>query len=208
MSRTIWGGAAVAMMLAVASGASAQAAAGSLLIDGTSTVRSWTCEAEQFTVKPGPTKGFESGVLAGQPALETLTLSVPVNAIECGNGKMNDHLRNALKAGDHPQVLYTLSSYDIAAAQSGAQVSTVGQLTIAGAERPIRMNVTVTKDATGALRVKGEHEIKMTDFGVKPPTLMLGTLKVGATVTVKFDVPLRAQQVGLAVAGHDGSDSN
>lgn len=202
------GGGMVAVMLLGASGASGQDTAPTLTINGTSTLRSWTCEAESFGVVPSPPKGFEDGVLNGQPALETVVLTFPVSEIECGNGKMNDHLRNALAAKQHPQIRYRLSKYDIAKAESGMVVTADGELTIAGTARPITMAVTVTRDATGGIRVRGQQEVKMTDFGVTPPTLMLGTLKVGDAVMVKFDVPLRPQHVGVAVAGRDGSDRN
>lgn len=208
MNRRIVGGAAVVMAMGVVGGASGQSVA-TLTIDGTSTVRSWTCEAESFSVTPSPAGGFEEAVLGGEPALETVTLLFPVKAIECGNGTMNDHLRKALEEREHPQIRYRLSKYDIASAESGVVVNAEGELLIAGKARPIVMAVTVTRDGSGAIRVSGEQEVKMTDFGVQPPKLMLGTLKVGDVVTVKFDVPLRAQQVEVAAGGdrNDNSDS-
>lgn len=205
MSRRIQGGAVAGMALLMASGLSGQATPPTLMIDGTSTVRDWTCEATSFSVAPTPPSGFEAAVLEGDRALQALTLSFPVNAIECGNGKMNSHLRNALKVDDHPQIRYRLSSYDIARASSGVAVKADGELVIAGTARPITMAVTVTRDADGGIRVSGEQEVNMTDYGVTPPKLMLGTLKVGDTVMVKFDVPLRPQQVGVAAAGDNRS---
>lgn len=207
MSRVIVGGAAAVMALGLASGVSGQSAPSSLTIDGTSTVRSWTCEAGSFSVSPNPSQGFEEAVLKGEPALESVTLTFPVKALECGNGKMNDHMWNALGAVEHPQIRYRMSKYDIEAAEAGVVVKADGELMIAGTVRPITTSVTVTRDASGALRVRGEQEVKMTDFGVKPPTLMLGTLKVGDAVKVKFDVPLRAGQLEVA-AGAGGSENN
>lgn len=190
-------GAAAVLALGLAGGVSGQAAA-TLVIDGTSTIRDWSCESASFTVEPDPRSGFEEGVLRAEPALETVTLRFPVSAIDCGNGKMNDHMWKALEAKEHPQIRYSLSRYEIAAAESGVAVRADGELTIAGTARPITTAVTVVRDAGGGLRVQGEQVVKMTDFGVKPPTLMLGTLKVGDEVRVRFDVPLQAQQVAVA----------
>jgi hypothetical protein len=39
--------------------------------------------------------------------------------------------------------------------------------------------------------VKGSHEIRMKEYGLKPPTLMLGTLKVDERVKVSFDLLLK-----------------
>lgn len=205
MSRMLTGGVAALMAMGLATGASAQEAS-SLTIDGTSTLRSWECAVPSFSVAPTPPSGFEEGVLKGEQSLETVTLVFSVKAIECGNGTMNDHLRKALDADEHPQIRYRLSKYDLANAESGMVVKAEGELVIAGTARPIEMAVTVTRDASGAIRVQGEEEVKMTDFGVKPPKLMLGTLKVGDAVNVKFDVALRAQQVEVAVVGDNPSD--
>lgn len=207
MDRVMVGVAAAVLAVGFASGARAQDAVSTLSIEGTSTVRSWTCEARSFEVLPKPVRGFEEAVLRGEPALETVTLTFPVMAIDCGNGTMNDHMRKALEAEDHPQIRYSLSKYDIAGAGSGVEVRADGELMIAGRTRPVSMAVKVTRDDTGGVRVRGEQEVRMTDFGVRPPKLMLGTLKVGDVVLVKFDVPLQARHLGVAAASANGSDN-
>ena len=53
------------------------------------------------------------------------------------------------------------------------------------------IDATIASEADGALRVKGSKEILMSDFGVRPPTLMMGTLKVRDRVVVNFDVVLK-----------------
>jgi len=42
----------------------------------------------------------------------------------------------------------------------------------------------------GTIRFKGSKQFKMTEYGVKPPSLMLGTMKVGDLITVSFDLVL------------------
>lgn len=180
-------------VLVLAGAASAQTTQTTLTIEGTSTIRSWSCDAVGYTVTPDPPTGFEEGVLRGEKALNTVTLTFPVEAIECGNGKMNEHLRKALKLDDHPRITYWLSTYEIRQAEAGMVVEADGRLQIAGFERPVTMDVQVQEDADGAIRVTGEQVIRMTDFDVEPPTLMFGTLKVGDEVVVKFDMPLRMQ---------------
>ncbi len=184
-------------------GAAAQEPAGQLDISGTSTVRSWSCrEAEIRTVlKAGA--GYESSVVAGEKSVEAVSLSFPVEKIDCGNGKMEEHLEKALKAKEYPTISYVMSAYDIGAAIDAetVPVKVTGDMTIAGQTRPVTMDVTVTKSPDGGIRVQGKQEIRMTDFGVKPPTLMLGTLKVGDEVRVSFDMVMRAQTVALIQDG-------
>lgn len=157
-------------------------------ITGTSTVRGWTCQVpvhEQRISAAGPAEA----VIAGTAALEMVRIVVPVVAIDCDNGTMDGHLRKALKAEEHPNVIYELSSYDLAAAEEGTTATVAGTLSIAGETRPVDLTVRVAP-AEGALRVMGEREIDMTAWGVKPPSLMLGAMKVGPKVTVGFDITL------------------
>ena len=164
-----------------------------LWVDGTSTVRGYTCRATTLngTVT---SNGSDASLAIAQldKAVRTVDVSVPVQSLECGNGTMNGHLRNALKMGENPTIKFRVAQYDVL--PGGANEGTVklkGNLTIAGQEKPVTVDATLATDAGGALRVKGSKEILMSEFGVRPPTLMMGTLKVRDRVVVNFDVVLK-----------------
>ena len=42
--------------------------------------------------------------------------------------------------------------------------------------------------AVGALRVSGQVDILMTEFGLEPPTALLGLIKAKDRVTIRFDL--------------------
>jgi hypothetical protein len=154
-------------------------------ISGTSTVRNWSCPAEAVVkVTPGTSgeaaPGFPSGVQA-------VALTVSVKDIECDNDTMNGHLRTALKEKTYKQIAYQMKRYTMAA---GGLATVSGQLTIAGVTRPVTFDVKLTSSG-GGLRSVGETTIDMTQFAVVPPTVMLGQLKVGKIVRVKFDARLQ-----------------
>lgn len=149
-------------------------------LEGTSTVRSFKCNATKLDV----------AVLAEPDELpasmvKSATLTVPVAQLECGNKTMNEHMRKALKAEANPQISWKMTSYEV----QGSNVLINGQLTIAGREKAIELRGTGSAD-NGTLRFKGSKQFKMTEYGVKPPSLMLGTMKVGDPVTVSFDLVL------------------
>ena len=98
---------------------------------------------------------------------------------------MNEHMRKALKFNENPQIKWRMTSYSV----DGTSVTIKGFLTIAGKENPIELNGTGSAE-NGVLRVKGTEQFKMTEYGVKPPSLMLGTMKVGDPITVSFDLVL------------------
>lgn len=162
-------------------------------VEGNSTVRRYKCDAARVngSVATDPT-GSSTALADLQKAVRGAELSIPVADLACGDNTMDGHMRKALKAESHPTISFQLTSHEVL--QQGADKGTVkltGKLNIAGKENVITMSADATQEANGALRVKGSKELKMTDFGVKPPTLMLGTLKVHDPVTVHFDVLLR-----------------
>jgi polyisoprenoid-binding protein YceI len=62
-----------------------------------------------------------------------------------------------------------------------------GNLTIAGETRPIEMNVDLQPISGAGERATGKVDIKMKEYGIKPPSLLFGSLKVANEVTVNFN---------------------
>lgn len=160
-----------------------------LWFDGTSTLRSWTCTADKIEAKIDAESGVSDAVLEGRKVAGSLEVEFPVANLECKNGTMNEHMRKALVATKYPEIKFNLTGYDLT---KGTPVSgTVqGSLTMNGQSHPIAVPVQFAR-ADGALRVTGKIPLKMTEWGVQPPRLMLGTLKVGDVVTVQFDLVLQ-----------------
>ena len=163
-----------------------------LWIAGTSTVRSFQCQASTFEAKiESAPNGAVAAVLAGEKAVSNVTLTVPVEQIDCKNGTMNEHMRKALKASQNPTVTFKVTTYDLARANDVVDVTLNGTLTIGGVEKPVTINAQAKPGENGTLLVSGTREVRMTEFGLKPPTLMLGTMKVDERVKVGFDIVLK-----------------
>ncbi|HEX6058169.1 MAG TPA: YceI family protein [Gemmatimonadaceae bacterium] len=163
-----------------------------LSVKGTSTVRSFECKASALEARVetvGP--GAAVAVVAGEKAVIAAAVDVPAAKLDCSNGTMNDHMRKALKAKENPVIGFRVVSYDLARATAGTTVTMAGELALGGVTKPITVTATATETPDGMLRVAGTHEIKMTEFGLKPPSLMMGTMKVGDKVTVGFDLLLK-----------------
>jgi hypothetical protein len=157
-------------------------------ISGTSTVRGWSCPGQGVTkVTPGkaspPVPGFPSGV-------QTIAITVQVKAIACEDKLMIDHLREALKETAHPEIVYQLVQYTLAGT---GMARATGNLTINGVTKPISFDVRLSPSSRGLLGA-GETSIDMTEFGVTPPVIFEGLLKVGKEVRIKFDAVLPAAQ--------------
>jgi polyisoprenoid-binding protein YceI len=66
---------------------------------------------------------------------------------------------------------------------------TEGELTISGQTKTIAMDVELTT-LPDAIKFKGSYTLNMSDFGIKPPKLMMGAIKVKDPITVRFDLAL------------------
>jgi polyisoprenoid-binding protein YceI len=163
-----------------------------LAIDGTSTVRSFTCKAG--VVKARLTPGEAGGSLVPEQlatALREVRLEVAAGQLDCANETMNEHMLKALKAPENPTILFQMSGYEAGAGKDGlVPLHIRGALSMAGASRPIELEARATPTPEGGLRVRGQYALRMTDWGVRPPTLMLGAMKVGDSVVIRFDFTL------------------
>jgi len=163
-----------------------------LWVEGKSTIKDWKCTADtlQAAIEAQNTEPATK-VLAGEKAISTVELTIPVEKLNCNNnGTMNEHMKKALKAKENPVIAFHLVSYELAPAENGREGSLTGTLRIGGVEKPVVLSVEMLPGTEGGLRVKGTQLLKMSDFGLKPPSLMLGTMKVKDQVTVGFDLLL------------------
>ena len=125
-------------------------------------------------LKPGTVDTFEIAVAAG-------TLTSPKDGLD-------KNMYKALKVSDFPDITFRLVRFDLTGKPAGAATA-IGMLKIAGVERAVAMDIT-TKRSDTTLTVQGRIELLMTDYGIKPPTAMLGMLKTDPKVTVTFETVL------------------
>jgi polyisoprenoid-binding protein YceI len=155
-------------------------------VEGTSSTRSYRCESPRVD-------GTAQATTIDLTQLRSVTgaqLTIPVASLDCRNGTMNGHMRRALKSDEHTNIRFQATSVALTPGGNGSAARMTGNLTIAGETRPATLQGTVVEE-NGQLRVRGSHNLTMTDFGVQPPSLMMGTMKVHAPVTIGYDVLLR-----------------
>lgn len=157
-----------------------------LTISGGSTVRSWSCSTGNVRGVVRTISGGATSIAQLPAGTYQVALTIPVSSIDCRNGTMNGHLRRALRAERNPEIRFELERYTV---NGAGQVSAEGNVTVAGRTTPIRLDAAVTPAPEG-VRAAGRVQLRMTELGVEPPTLMLGTLKVHDPITIVFDVYL------------------
>ena len=162
-----------------------------LWVTGTSNVRDFECLAKTLTVNIGSLPGAIALVAAGEKGVTTVDVRIPAAQLDCKNGKMNSHMLKALKAAENPEIAFALKSYELTPAAANIDVALTGDLTLGGATRTITVNAKASPTDGGSLKVAGTKDITLSEYGLKAPTLMMGTLKVSDVVQVHFDLILK-----------------
>lgn len=161
----------------------------SVTIHGTSTLHEWDVAGSTINgsidANPDLSKEMnaESWKKAGDPPA-TVKVVIPVTSIHSESAKMDSLMQKALKAKAFPEIRYEMTGATPAA--NSSHVKSRGKLTIAGVTRDVVVDVTATRDGDSRYILTGASSIKMTDYGIKPPTAMLGTIRSGDVVKVTF----------------------
>lgn len=157
-----------------------------LWVEGTSNKSDWSVKAKE--VKAMATRAEDGSVAA-------LTLEVPSAQMVSEKSSIMDRLMHkTLKVNEHPTIVFEMKELNPAEAQNTSLA--VGELTIAGVTQEVRVEVVQVTADDGTPRYSGSQTLKMTDFGMKPPSAMFGALHTGDEVTVRFDVGLVGVETG------------
>ena len=169
---------------------------------GGSNVHDWACKSSTFQATIELDSTYLAVSLAElQKPIRKVAVTVPVKTLKCGKGKMDENMYKALREPEFPEIKYVLDSYEVDAALTTSDsfaAKTVGTLTVAGAAKQVEIPITALRQTGGTMKGEGALRFLMTDFGIKPPVALLGTLRTKNEVEVKFEVLLdRAVVVAL-----------
>src|SRR5215211_1686152 len=207
----------VAVVL-LAAGASAQSATlrlpvradSRVWLEGSSNVKDWTCKAtamEALIAVDAASVGSRDNAAIAK-SLRGVDVIIPVRMLKCGDRHMEANMYDALKAPKPPAIGYIVADFEITPSLVGDNltVEAAGKMSVAGAERPVRMTVKTESLPDGTRRARGTVPIRMTDFGIVPPRPWLGVLRTADKVVIQFEIFVSPQ--ALATAQRTAAEQN
>jgi polyisoprenoid-binding protein YceI len=153
-------------------------------IQGTSNLHNWS-----ETVGTASGEGIVSLNSDASFDLDAMNIIMEVHSIKSKEGSiMNNNTYKALKADADPEITLKLNTpiKSIQTKSNTTAISAKANLTIAGVTKAIDILVKVSMPEQGKLAFEGSQTIKMTDYGIDPPTALFGTLKTGNEITINF----------------------
>jgi polyisoprenoid-binding protein YceI len=151
-------------------------------IHGTSTLHEWESKV---------IKGAWSGAITldedNSLNIQKSDLSILVKDIQSEHGRiMDSKTYDAFNAEKNPYIKFSMKSFS----QNNGRLNMEGTLNMNGTSRPISLILVAKMPSGNDIQFSGSYTLKMTDYKMTPPTAMMGTIKVGDEITIKFDLTI------------------
>ena len=148
-------------------------------VSGTSTLHDWEMKSASGT-------GTSNFTITNSKLtdIQSLSITLLAESIKSEKKSMDKVAYKTLKTDTQKNIKYVLKS---AQKVNETTWELTGTYTIAGVSKILKTTVKTafTKDA---LNMQGSNKITFTEFGMKSPTAMLGTIKTGEDLTIKFNL--------------------
>ena len=148
-----------------------------LKVMGGSTIHDWEMVASAATGK--------ADILVDRQnitAIRMAEVTMKATSLKSGKGQMDDIAYKSLKAAKNPNISFKLTSFKNL---GSTKASVTGNLTVAGTTKPVTFLVQYLVKGD-VVNLEGRTNFNMTDYNIKPPTAMLGTIKTDDKVTISF----------------------
>jgi YceI-like domain len=161
-----------------------RAQSGGVQIAGTSSLHDWTEKSD---------KGIAEATFAMNndkiTDLSALTFTLASKSLKSEHTMMDNNTYKALNADKNPNITFVGGSATVTMIDASTYtIKSTGKLTIAGNTRETDIVATGKINPDKSITVTGSKKFKMTDYGIKPPTAMLGTIKTGDDLTISYNL--------------------
>lgn len=168
-----------------------------LSIQGTTNINTFECISRQSF-------GQQAVTLTTDPTTRSISfdhaiLNLRVKELNCDNNKIDADLCDALKADQFPNI--TIELLDARLPKSDldddwTDITIVATLKITDQKRRIELRAKGKLISDGRYRFVAAKALKMSDYGVDPPTALFGLIKVKDEITINFNLITRVNTAG------------
>lgn len=162
-------------------------------IEGTSNVHDWEADVTKvearFEMNGMDQMEFES---LSAENFSILEFTMPVKDIDTNKRGLTSNIHKYLKEKDHPNITFKLSEITNVEWKDGyAEITANGVINAAGNNHTVTMTVKAEQQ-NGAIVFSGTQDLKMTDFGIDPPTALFGTVRAKDEITIHYNVSFKS----------------
>ena len=170
--------------LMVSAQSSYKVTSGKNIVKGTSSLHDWRMIGEKQS-------GTATINTDGTLSITNLNLRLNAKSLKSikENGSyydasMDKNAYKALNADKFPEIVYTLTNVsNVKTTGNTTTLNATGNLTVAGKTNKVSFPIKAVVSGNN-ITFTGSTKFKLTSFGIKPPTALLGTIKTGDDVTI------------------------
>src|SRR5690606_7464770 len=155
-------------------------------VTGTSTLHDWELSTSAIN---GTSSIAKNG--NGQIEISNTKITIKSTDLKSGNSGLDKKAYEALMTDKHANITFVQTAkVEVAEKNDEFTAKVSGNLVIAGKSKPA--TITIKGQALqNSYKISGNVPLKMTEFGIEPPKAMMGTIKSGDDIVVKFNAYLK-----------------
>jgi hypothetical protein len=128
-------------------------------------------------------------------------VDVIINAkgFDCDNGRMQRDLVDAIKGEEHPSIVFGFTQVvgDSVLRRDGQEayleIKLSGDLLFAGERRKTTHTAQIRLTKDNLIEVRGQLDLGMRDFGIKPPSAFFGLIRADDNFQVGYQIKIEAK---------------
>ncbi len=165
--------------------------ASKLSIDGKTNVNSFTCSIAQYYGTD--TLVLHEGGRNVRPVFVKGSVELDASTFDCGMAIMTSDFRKTIKSDVYPAIIIDFISFERAPTYKQGEEKFKGilKISLAGATKLFEVDCFIETQSNELFHLKGGRQFTFADFGLKPPSRMMGTIKVKENLNVKFHLVLK-----------------
>ncbi|MFZ2286275.1 MAG: YceI family protein [Bacteroidales bacterium] len=150
---------------------------------GTSSLHDWEVAFEKYDVEFA-VRNTDNGKMS----ISNVKAVFAGASVTSDNTIMTGKARDALMIREHPEIIFSSEGAENVIINDGKISGNLkGILSLRGISKSIDISFSGSINSDTIL-ISGSEELNMSDYGIKPPTALLGTIKTGEKVTVELQL--------------------
>jgi polyisoprenoid-binding protein YceI len=159
-----------------------------VVVSGTSTLHDWEMKSSKGQ--------FDASILFANDKMtfSGLSFNFPAESLKSGHSMMDNNTYKALNTSKNPNITFVLTSGNVTSVGANTyELKGIGKLTIAGTTIQTDLVATLKYNPTDkSFTCTGVKKFKMTQYGVKPPTVLMGTIKTGDEISISYNLNIKS----------------
>lgn len=159
----------------------------SVKVTGSSNLHDWTMKDEVLTAEAAFI--FKDGKLVDMTALN---FTMKVKNLKSDEELLNTRAYKAMNADKYSSINFKLSSASATPLSNGHYtIKAYGKLQISGVSKDVILYADAVQNNDQTITCSGTEKLKMSDYGISPPSFMFGALKVKDDLNISFNLKFK-----------------